>query len=123
MPHYQHRPYTSTDGRPLFTMDDHAEFLTAPPISSPPLIRQDPPSGHQYTSYNFQNPYIPQSPLDYPSFYSNSFGLHLQSNTMLKRPNPTTTNLLPLILPICSPCTPPFRNRTTPVHRNVFSYS
>ena len=71
MTHYQHSSYTGTDGRPLFPMDDHTQFLAPPPVSSPPLPQQNPSSKHQYPSYALQNPYSSQSPLDSPSFYSN----------------------------------------------------
>src|SRR5258706_1755127 len=71
MTHYQHSAYMGTDGRPLFTMDDHTHFLPAPPISSPPLIQQNPASKLQYPSYGLQIQYTPQSPLESPPFYSN----------------------------------------------------
>ena len=58
-----------TDGRPFFTMDDHTHLLATPPISSPPLIQQNPPSKLRYTSYNSQNAY---TLLDCLPFYSNS---------------------------------------------------
>ena len=54
------------------TLLHHGHFLVMPPISSPPLIQQNPPSKLQYTSYNVQNAYTPQSFLDSLPFYSNS---------------------------------------------------
>ena len=64
--------HVGTDGRPFFTMDDQAQFLAPPPISSPPQIQQNPSSKLQYTSYSLRSPYTPQSRLDFPSFFSNS---------------------------------------------------
>ena len=76
-PHYQHSSYMGTDSRPFFTMDDHTHFLATPPISSPPLIQQNPPSKLQYTSYDSQSAYTPQSLLDCLPFYSNSYPAQL----------------------------------------------
>ena len=52
-------------------MDDHTQFLAAPPMSPPPLTQPNPSSKIQYTSYGLQNQYTPQSPLESPPFYSN----------------------------------------------------
>ena len=108
MPHYSPYMGTGTGGRPLFTMDDHTQFLAAPPISSPPLIQPNPTSKLQYTSYGLQTHM-------HPSFLSN-----LRHSTRIPLPpRPSSTQYYaqaaesydPQLFTFdpaqCSPCTHP----------------
>ena len=102
-------------------MDDHTQFLAAPPISSPPLVQPNPSSKLQYTSYGLQT-YMHPSPLSNPR-HSTRIPLppvRLRPNTMPKRLNPTTPNPSPLIPHMCSPCTHPSPKQHHPNTRPRF---
>jgi len=92
-------------------MDDHAQFLAPPPISSPLL-----PSS-KYTSYNsLQNPYTPQSTLDSPPFYNSSSTRPSSTQYHAQAPEPydpqsftfDTTHVQPMHKPLSESAPPQF---------------